>query len=802
MKNKMNLRFSMAVACLAPIFAACSVQNDTATGQTQPSITFVSGLHSPSARLNEAGDEWVEKDQVGIYMLKSGTASVVDFANVPYQAESSGAVTIFQPQGSKISYPIDDSSVDFISYYPYTAGVIDGIYPISLANQTTSLTAHDLMFAKADNEGRGFTSGSVSFTYAHQLSKFTLQVVDNQGASLAAQSVTVKGMNTVASFDLMSGTLATPSTIADIQTYGMSKGYEAVLLPFTLASGHAVEVVVDGKVYTWNMNGSYPALEVKPGYAYTFNLKINSFLGEIAGELIDFNGNSVAPWGDGDTDEEEDFTDLDLSFPTHENDDLVRAFPGAEGGGMFTTGGRGGRVIKVTNLNDSGTGSLRAAVDATGARTIVFEVDGIIELKSRLVIRNSDITIAGQTAPGDGICLKNYSFVVAANNVIIRYIRSRMGDETQTEDDAMWGRFLKNVIIDHCSMSWSTDECSSFYASENLTVQWTIISESLRKSVHGKGNHGYGAIVGGVNASFHHNLLAHHDSRNPRFDGGDVYGTSDNPLTNDQRVVDFRNCVVYNYSNYPAYGGEGQKVNFVGNYYKWGPASIYGPDADTNGKKRRYFYRISGTKSANGVVVDYGCPWIYMGENSNYLDVSDGNDGGSNANNWAGLEYDMTNKGETDYTALNASLPILPDGKAAKVTTHAAAVAFERVMDFAGANLKRDAVDERAVNDTRTRTAACMDGGNGSINGIIDTQSAVGGWPTYKAGVVKVDSDGDGMPDAFEKAFNLNMNDASDGNTKTLDPTGRYTNLEVYLHYLVRKSVNGQVAGGNYTTLN
>lgn len=798
MKNKKNLRLSVSVACLSLFFAACSEQNDRANSNAQQSITFVSGLNSPSARLNEVGDEWVANDQVGIYMVKSGSSAIVDFSNVPYQAESSGEVTLFKPQGTAISYPIDESSVDFISYYPYDTTVTDGIYPINLANQTASLTAHDLMYAKADNGGAGFTSGSVSFTYAHQLSKFTLQLVDAQGTPLTAQSLSIKGMNSVASFDIMRGELGTPSVVADIAAYPMSKGYEAILLPFTLESGHEIAVVVNGTTYTWKMNSSYPGLEVKPGYAYTFNIKVNSFNSEITGELIDFKGNSVAPWGDGDSEDEEDFSDLDLAFPAHENDELVRAFPGAEGGGMFTTGGRGGRVIKVTNLNDSGTGSLRAAIDASGTRTIVFDVDGIIELRSRLVIRNGDVTIAGQTAPGDGICLKNYSFVVAANNVIVRYIRSRMGDETQTEDDAMWGRYLKNVILDHCSMSWSTDECSSFYASENLTVQWTIISESLRKSVHGKGNHGYGAIVGGVNASFHHNLLAHHDSRNPRFDGGDVYGTTDNPLLSDQRVVDFRNCVVYNYSNYPAYGGEGQKVNFVGNYYKWGPASIEGPDAETSGKKRRYFYRISGSKQG----VDYGCPWIYMGESSNYLDVTDGNDGGSNSNNWLGLEYDTANKGETDYTPLNASLPILPDGTAAKVTTHAAAIAFERVMEFAGADLKRDAVDERVINDTRTRTAACMDGGNGSINGIIDTQSAVGGWPTYKQGVARVDSDGDGMPDAFEDAFQLNKSDAADGNEKTLDPTGRYTNLEVYLHYLVRKSVNGQVAGGNYTTLN
>lgn len=491
---------------------------------------------------------------------------------------------------------------------------------------------------------------------------------------------------------------------------------------------------------------------------------------------------------------------VQVSFlPAHENDDLVRAFPGAEGGGMFATGGRGGKVIKVTNLNDSGTGSLRAAISASGARTIVFDVDGIIELKSTLEVKNGDLTIAGQTAPGDGICLKNYSLVIKANNVIVRYIRTRMGDEAGTADDAMWGRYLKNVIIDHCSMSWSTDECSSFYANENFTMQWCILSESLRNSVHDKGQHGYGGIWGGVNASFHHNLLAHHDSRNPRFDGGDVYGTSSNPLTNNQRAVDYRNCVVYNYSNFPAYGGEAQKVNFIGNYYKWGPASIDGPDSSTKGKKRQYFYYISGIKEG----VDYGCPSIFLGETSNYLDTSGGgSDNGINADNWAGMMQSTASGESTTYTKLSSLVPIKPNGTVAKVTTHTAAMAFDRVLTYAGANLKRDAVDTRVTGETRNGTATYKDGGNGSINGMIDTQSAVGGWPVYAQGTVKTDSDGDGIPDSWEESYGLNKNLADDGNEKTLDPTGRYTNLEVYLHYLVKDIVSGQIAGGTYTSLN
>lgn len=508
---------------------------------------------------------------------------------------------------------------------------------------------------------------------------------------------------------------------------------------------------------------------------------------------------------------------MDFGFPSWENDGLVRAFPGAEGGGMLTTGGRGGKVYKVTNLNDSGTGSLRAAINASGPRIVIFEVDGIIELKSKLQINNNDITIAGQTAPGDGICLKNYPLIVNADNVIIRFIRCRMGDQVNAEADAMEGRFHKNIIIDHCSMSWSTDECSSFYANQNFTMQWCILAESLRNSAHAKGTHGYGAIWGGVNASYHHNLLAHHESRNPRFDGGDVYDgyNSGNSLRNDQRVVDFRNCVVYNFSNFTAYGGEGQKVNFVGNYYKWGPGSENGPgksyknniESPNSPKKRQWFYYVQGVKEANKIPVDFGCPHIYFGNNTNYFTPDKNN---LNVNNWNGVVYDNNNKGATEYTVLNTPLAIQTkeNGQHAKVTTHSATVAYERVLEFAGVQWTRDntntrdAVDARAVKDTRTGTATCMAASRGSINGYVDSPSDVGGWPTYKKGTAPKDSDGDGIPDEWEEATGLNKNSSTDGNAKTLDPTGRYTNLEVYLHWLVKDVVLGQHEGGDYITQN
>lgn len=465
------------------------------------------------------------------------------------------------------------------------------------------------------------------------------------------------------------------------------------------------------------------------------------------------------------------------------------AFPGAEGGGMYTTGGRGGKVIHVTTLADSGAGSLRAALNESGARTIVFDVAGIIELKSALSIKNGNVTIAGQTAPGDGICIKNYELKFEnADNIIIRFVRFRMGDEAKREADALWGRYNRNIIIDHCSMSWSTDECSSFYANEFFTMQWCILTESLRNSVHGKGKHGYGGIWGGKNASFHHNLLANHDSRNPRIDHPQIYG---NYVETHRGNVDYRCNAVYNWGSNHTYGGEDGWFNIVNNYYKPGPAS----------SDRKYFVDAYGSYVKDGTTYADSYPQMYLSGNVNtkYPELGAAND--------ASTIYWHNGSGYGNYNSLlTGSLGINgPQQKAVYTTTHSAEKAFDMICQYAGASLVRDIVDERACGDAKSGTATFKDGGNGSKDGIIDTQYAVGGWPAYEATSKELadakDSDSDGMPDWFEKQFALDASDASDAGAKTLDSYGRYTNLEMYLHYLVRDIIASQNDDGEYMNI-
>lgn len=451
--------------------------------------------------------------------------------------------------------------------------------------------------------------------------------------------------------------------------------------------------------------------------------------------------------------------------PVQVNETAI-AFPGAEGFGKEVTGGRGGKVIKVTNLNDSGIGSFRAAVDATGARIIVFDVSGTIELNSAIELKNKDISIAGQTAPGDGITLKNYPLNVKASNVIIRFMRFRMGDEKAVEADAIGGFESRDIIVDHCSMSWSTDECVSFYNNDNLTLQWCIISESLRVSTHGKGAHGYGGIWGGKNASFHHNLMANHDSRNPRF--GEREGTA-YALTD---LVDVRNNVFYNWGSNSAYGGEAMNINIINNYYKPGPA--------TKNKDRIYSIDKYMKSTASPIYNQWGKFYI----SGNHVD---GRTNPTN-DNWTYGVYNQFHSSygtvsQADKAAMKLTNPLEINNN---VTTHTAIMAYQVVLDFAGASLKRDTIDNRIIEHTRkgTFTANGSSGEANSTNGIIDKQSDVGGWPFLNTKVALTDTDLDGMPDEWETANKLDPNKA---NANGRDLSTGYDNIEVYVNSLVKQ---------------
>jgi hypothetical protein len=437
------------------------------------------------------------------------------------------------------------------------------------------------------------------------------------------------------------------------------------------------------------------------------------------------------------------------------------AFPGAEGHGKYVTGGRGGRVIYVTNLNDDNNeGSLRYAINQTGPRIILFKVSGNIYLKSILNINNGNVTIAGQTAPGDGITIRDYTVYVNADNVIIRYLRFRMGDETNQVNDAIWGRNRKNIIIDHCSMSWATDEVASFYDNENFTMQWCILSESLRNSIHDKGRHGYGGIWGGRKASFHHNLLAHHDSRNPRFNGSRYSDQSESEL------VDFRNNTIYNWGGNSSYAGEGGRYNIVNNYYKAGPA--------TSSNQGRILQPYADDGSNNQPAGTYGTFYI----NGNFVAASTA----VTNNNWQGVNMHSSFAAYAPGTTVS-NIRSDAEYEKGEITTHIAEVGYEKVLELAGASLQRDDVDARIVYDVATGTATYTNGGNGSTNGLIDTQAAVGGWPELFSADAPVDSDNDGMPDFWEDANGLDKNEPGDALMTNVD--GKYPNIEVYINSLV-----------------
>ena len=478
------------------------------------------------------------------------------------------------------------------------------------------------------------------------------------------------------------------------------------------------------------------------------------------------------------------------------------AFPGAEGHGRFATGGRGGVVRHVTNLNDSGTGSLRSAVSGSTKKIVVFDVGGVIALKSNLNI-GANTTIMGQTAPAPGITLRYYTVNPNGNNIVIRFVRFRRGQEKDVNDgaDASTARHFTNLMLDHCSMSWSIDEVASFYDNNNFTMQWCTIGESLNNAGHGKGAHGYGGIWGGKLASFHHNLICHVNNRSPRFNGAryDWTGYTANTLYTQYQWenavqaenVDFRNCVVYNCGN-GCYGGPGGgKVNMVGNYYKSGPSAnttrltqvTVGASGNSEGYPK-YWGMTSRYYVDGNTINNSPAGWETFAYDDGTI-TRDGKRWSKDPNHYNGASEEYITVSGTVYICMQLDEPA-PTGQ---VTTHDAATAFKQVMAYAGASLCRDNVDERYVEEARKGTATYKGSVTGKA-GRIDLVSDVNGYTEANFGngsrPTGFDTDKDGMPDEWEKANGLNPNSASDATLYTLDPQQYYTNVEVYCNSLVQ----------------
>ena len=473
------------------------------------------------------------------------------------------------------------------------------------------------------------------------------------------------------------------------------------------------------------------------------------------------------------------------------------AFPGAEGFGRYVTGGRGGNVYHVTSLADDGSeGTLRWALGKSGVKTIVFDVSGTIHLQSSLDISIGNVTIAGQTAPGDGICVADYPVSIKANNVIVRYMRFRLGNNNVLINgadgwDGFGGFDQQDLMIDHCSVSWSIDECLSVLGNKNTTVQWCLVAQSLVNSGHSKGAHGYGGNWGGSGASFHHNLIAHHGSRTPRL--------GPRPTTQLDERMDMRNNVIYNFGGNGCYGGEGMNVNIVNNYYKPGPGS----PTDKKG------YRIAGIGIRTNKYVNtypayapalhlWGKYYVTGNYNSKYTQL--------NQDNWTyGIinQIDASGCDGTFTQETKDSIKLAEPIDYILTTTHSAADAYDRVLDFAGASLHRDSFDELMVSDTRNGKATYT--GSGLSKGFVNSQddnkpadadASWSAWPTLASKEAPKDTDGDGMPDEWELANALDPTNPNDG--KTIGADG-YSNLENYLNSLVADITTAQNMGGETT---
>ena len=493
------------------------------------------------------------------------------------------------------------------------------------------------------------------------------------------------------------------------------------------------------------------------------------------------------------------------------------SFPGAEGHGRYVAGGRGGKIVHVTNLNDSGAGSFRQAVSGSDKKIVVFDVGGVIAMKSDINI-GANTTIMGQTAPAPGITLRYYTLQPNGNNIVIRFIRSRRGQERNVNDgaDAIWTREKTGLMLDHCSFSWSIDEVASFYDNNNFTMQWCTIGESLVHSGHKKGPHGYGGIWGGKLASFHHNLILHVANRSPRFNGAryNWKGYTTNSLYSQYQWknalqaenVDFRNCVVYN-TNGCYDGPGGGQINMVANYYKSGPGhnidrlTTVSLAGSGNAGNDQTFWDMTSRYYLDGNIIDgNSAGWERMRYDGG-VPQSGGSYYTHDPNHYYGDDVTYTKVGGVDC------VPIRLDSEAptGNVTTHSADVAFDRVLTYAGASLHQDDVDERYMSETRNGTCTYKGSATSYVqteNGVdvtksctpewgrIDLVSDVNGYTEANFGTgsrpAGFDTDNDGIPDTWETANGLNPNDAGDATKYTIDPAKYYTNIEVYCNSLVQ----------------
>ncbi|MBS1794418.1 MAG: carboxypeptidase regulatory-like domain-containing protein [Acidobacteria bacterium] len=650
--------------------------------------------------------------------------------------------THIRPEGwlfNNPTNPVDATNYPSIRYWESNSRALDGVtpidcsqrHPISRNDCSNPLTASEIAFYSDPLNVTGFTPQE-KLTALVSLSNLT-QTFDG-GPKPATVTVDPAGLTVDVTYNgsptapTNAGSYTVVATVTDPNYQGSATGTLTI-------QPAAATVTLSNLTQDYDGGPKAPTVTTAPA-GLPFSLT--------------YNGAPATPTAIGNYTVVATVTDPNYTGSATANLNIkstVRAFPTAEGAGAYAIGGRGGDTYHVTNLNDSGAGSLRDGIaTATGPRTIVFDVSGTIYLNSRLAINKPFLTLAGQTAPGDGITIAGWTTVVdSTQHIIIRYLRFRPGDircGNGMEGDALWVDKSKDVIVDHVSASWSVDESLSVTESDRVTVQWSFITESMNFSCHPEGRHGYGSLIryGSGRISYHHNFYAHHFNRNPR--------------VGDNITLDFVNNVIYDWGTDASYSGaidEGiTRVNYIGNYLVAGP--------NTPVAKR--------TRAFNG-----GSPntWIYQTGNvidSNVNGVRDGTDTG-----WAMFVNLYTPQNAPLDPAFAGRADSKKDGPAASlvdITPGAAADAYTRVLATAGSSQSRDAVDARVANEAGSETGA-----------MINSQTDVGGWPLLNSLPAPVDTDGDGIPDTWENSHGLNAADPNDA--AQLAPNG-YSNLENYIN--------------------